>query len=457
MNADLKTVRTGLVSLLAGIVLVGAAFGADPDPKRFEKAIDRFAAGDRKNAPPSDPILFVGSSSIVMWQSAEAFPGYPIVNRGFGGSHISDVLHYYEQVVRPYDPKLIVFYCGDNDIASGKTPERVLADFAKFRARVSEDFGSVPMIYIPIKPCRSRWEFWPKSSEVNQTIEKQARSDASLIYADTASVLYDVNGEPDASLFLDDQLHLNADGYAKWNAVVAPLLAKYAEASLENAGEAEKAKLAPLTAESLSIRFVAYLPRGYEQDSEKTWPLVLFLHGSGERGDDLTRVLFHGPPKHAKAGEPYPFILIAPQCPNGRWWSMGELVSLLDHAQQTCRVDPDRVYLTGLSMGGFGSFQLASIVPERFAAVAPVCGGGDVQTAARLKDVPVWAFHGSADPVVPADRSREMVNAINAAGGNAKLTVYPNVGHDSWTKTYADPVFWRWLLSQKRAAPGSED
>ena len=435
-----------VVSLVCPTLTMAA--DGDPDPERFADAIKRFAASDRKSAVPENPVLFVGSSSIVYWQSAEAFPGYPIVNRGFGGSHISDQLYYFDQVVKPYHPSLIVFYCGENDIAGKKTPERVLSDFAKFRALVQDAFGSVPMIYVAIKPNESRWKLWDKMSEVNAAIEKQAAEDETLTYADTASVVLGDNGEPDPTLFKDDRLHLNENGYAKWNAIIEPLLAQKVKKQMS--GALKEDKMERLVTSRVTLRYLSYVPEGYNEDAEKQWPLVLFLHGAGERGDDLARVTIHGPTKHVKQGEKYPFILIAPQCPENSWWQSAELIALLNHVEENYRVDPDRIYVTGLSMGGFGTFDLAAQIGDRLAAVAPICGRGNPHLAARFKKLPVWALHGDADPVVPCSGSVDMVEAINAAGGTAKLTLYPGVGHDSWTETYANPEMWKWLLSQKR-------
>jgi predicted peptidase len=202
----------------------------------------------------------------------------------------------------------------------------------------------------------------------------------------------------------------------------------------------------------------------------KTYPLVLFLHGSGERGDDNSAQLKHGVGAIVagtrKAGDPV--FLIAPQCPEGRWWSAGKpgnrslaeagaadplMDAILALVEQTTRqhpVDPKRFYVTGLSMGGFGTWDLLTRIPEKIAAAVPVCGGGDPATVTRFKDVPIWAFHGGADPVVPVSATQDMVSALEKAGGNPKVTIYPDVEHDSWTRTYEDPLVIRWILDQKR-------
>lgn len=196
------------------------------------------------------------------------------------------------------------------------------------------------------------------------------------------------------------------------------------------------------------LDYLLSLPADYGT-SRKSWPLVLFLHGAGESGSDLNKVKAHGPPKLVETSGPFPFILVSPQCP-GRGWNPDVLNALLDSVIKQYRVDKNRVYLTGLSMGGFGTWSLAAAHPERFAAIAPICGGGNPADAPKMVAIPTWVFHGAKDPTVPLKRSEEMVEALKAAGGNPKFTVYPDAGHDSWTATYNNPEFYQWLLAQKR-------
>jgi predicted peptidase len=204
--------------------------------------------------------------------------------------------------------------------------------------------------------------------------------------------------------------------------------------------------------QNLSCRYLLYLPPGYQSKGHK-WPLILFLHGAGERGDDLQLVKKHGPPKIVESKPDLPFIVVSPQCPAGDWWTdkVEVLINLLDDIVARYDVDPERVYLTGLSMGGYGTWALASAYPDRFAAIAPICGGGKRFMAARLKDVPVWAFHGAKDNVVPLRESEEMINAIKNRGGDARLTVYPDAGHDSWTASYDNQQLYDWFLSHRRS------
>jgi len=196
------------------------------------------------------------------------------------------------------------------------------------------------------------------------------------------------------------------------------------------------------------VDYLLFLPRGYEE-SKTRWPLILFLHGSGESGTNVAKVKKHGPPKYVESNPGFPFILVSPQSP-GHGWNNGALMALLDDVNKTYRVDPNRIYLTGLSMGGFGTWSLAAAHPERFAAIVPICGGGKTSDAQKLATLPIWVFHGAKDPTVPVQHSREMVAAIKAAGGNVKYTEYPEAQHDCWTQTYSNPELYKWLLAQKR-------
>ncbi|MBN2592670.1 MAG: prolyl oligopeptidase family serine peptidase [Sedimentisphaerales bacterium] len=204
---------------------------------------------------------------------------------------------------------------------------------------------------------------------------------------------------------------------------------------------------------TLSCKYLLFLPEGYGKE-QKRWPLMLFLHGAGERGDDLNKVKVHGPPKIVETRKDFPFIVVSPQCPEDDWWTKKTemLINLLDDIIARYDVDTQRVYLTGLSMGGYGSWALASEYPDRFAAAVPICGGGNRIMSIFLKDTPIWAFHGAKDSVVPVEESKEMVEAINARGGNAKLTIYPEANHDSWTETYNNQEVYDWLLEHRRAS-----
>lgn len=182
-------------------------------------------------------------------------------------------------------------------------------------------------------------------------------------------------------------------------------------------------------------------------------PLVLFLHGAGERGTDNEAQLTHGvKPFVAVANQKArPCWVVAPQCPTGRWWDVDLLLAFAEELRGKAGVDRERVYLTGLSMGGFATWHMIGRRPELFAAAVPVCGGGEAGQAKALVDLPIWAFHGDADRVVPVAQSRTMIEAIRKAGGQPQYTEYPGVQHDSWTKTYADVAVHEWLFAQRRA------
>lgn len=196
--------------------------------------------------------------------------------------------------------------------------------------------------------------------------------------------------------------------------------------------------------------YLQCLPAGYATNRRQRWPLVIFLHGMGERGPELEAVKRHGLPRLADEGKPFPFILVSPQCPADSWWNAAALDAFVEKICVQLRVDRDRVYLTGLSMGGYGTWATACLNPTRYAAIAPICGGGEVRHAAQLRHVPVWAFHGAKDRVVRLPRSQTMVKAVRVAGGSAKLTVFPKLEHNSWDAAYATPELFDWLLAQRR-------
>lgn len=199
----------------------------------------------------------------------------------------------------------------------------------------------------------------------------------------------------------------------------------------------------------IRINYLLYLPEDYERET-KNYPLMLFLHGAGERGDDLQKVAIHGPAKLIKQGKKFPFIIVSPQCPENQWWDIEALDVLLNDIVKKYNVDEDRIYLTGLSMGGYGTWAMALKFPHRFAAIAPICGAGNPVLARTIKHLPIWVFHGAKDEVVPIKHSQDMVDALKQVGGNVRFTIYPEAGHDSWTETYNNPQLYEWLLTQQR-------
>ncbi len=207
--------------------------------------------------------------------------------------------------------------------------------------------------------------------------------------------------------------------------------------------------------------YLLFLPKCYSATDAKRWPLILFLHGAGERGTNIWRAAIHGPVNFIKDNPDFPFILVTPQCPDGQKWSDAVVLGILDEVIAENAVDTNRIYLTGLSMGGYGTWSLATTYPERFAAAAPICGGegtigavlslGDKVKGPALKNLPVWAFHGGKDNVVPVEESKRMVTFLKKIGvKDVQLTIYPEATHNSWTQTYANPDLYRWFLSHEK-------
>lgn len=251
----------------------------------------------------------------------------------------------------------------------------------------------------------------------------------------------------------------------KLNTIIAILVisaaASFGQRGQEDMGKSRQTaeKMSRKVSRTCKLNYLLLLPEGYKEKKKEQWPLMLFLHGMGERGSDLNKVKVHGPPKVAEKMDHFPFILVSPQCPGGEWWDRQTLVALLDEVTRKYRVDTNRVYLTGLSMGGFASWDLALTYPERFAAVVPICGGGtptpivafEGKKKEAMKSLPIRVFHGDKDPAVDVSESQRMVAFLKKYGcKDIELTVYPGVGHDSWTQTYSDPKLYDWFLSHKR-------
>lgn len=201
-----------------------------------------------------------------------------------------------------------------------------------------------------------------------------------------------------------------------------------------------------------NFNYVEYLPKDF--DKNKQYPLVFFLHGAGERGNDLDAAMRHGYMKYVREeGKEYPFIFVAPQCPEGKYWGCytESLIAFLDDICENLPIDKDRIYLTGLSMGGTGTWMLAMASPEKFAAIMPVCGSGICWNGEAVKDIPIYMFHGDCDTAVPISESITMLSKINGMGGNAKIKICYGVGHNAWDYAYTDSEALEWLLSQKKS------
>src|SRR5437870_7644864 len=204
-------------------------------------------------------------------------------------------------------------------------------------------------------------------------------------------------------------------------------------------------------ADGKEAKYILVVPHDYKGD--KAYPLILFLHGAGETGTDGEKQAEVGLGRAIKKQETsFPFLAVFPQSQKRTWQADSEdgkrAVAILDEVEKNYKVDAKRVYLTGLSMGGFGTWSFAAKYPERWAAIVPICGAGNPAQAEKIKDIPCWCFHGAADPTVKVESSQNMIAALKAAGGHPKYDEYPGVGHDSWVKAYSTPELYEWLLQQ---------
>ncbi len=201
---------------------------------------------------------------------------------------------------------------------------------------------------------------------------------------------------------------------------------------------------------TMKIKYLISLPKGF--DGKKQFPMIVFLHGSGERGDDISLVKINGIPKYIEGGADYPAIVLSPQCPDDMVWNnfTVQLKQLIDFVADKYCADRDAVSITGLSMGGYGTWEMAISYPDYFSAAAPICGGGFSWRCDALRSIPVRAFHGAKDNCVPLENSVEMVTAARVAGCDAELTVFPDDGHNSWDSAYLNTDVINWLITQRR-------
>ena len=206
------------------------------------------------------------------------------------------------------------------------------------------------------------------------------------------------------------------------------------------------------TEKAVELKHIIYIPERFYIDDKKDCPLLIYLHGRDERSDDTQLLRNAGLPRYIEEGHSIPFVVLAPLCPSGTEWifQMENIYELILLILPYYNIDPKKIYLTGNSMGGYGTWNLAIAYPDRFAAIAPICGGGPPRMVQAIKHVPVWAFHGAKDDTVPLAESQQMVDALRACGGRVKFTIYPDVEHDSWTPTYDNPALYEWLLQHKK-------
>ncbi len=238
---------------------------------------------------------------------------------------------------------------------------------------------------------------------------------------------------------------------------LAGSLALLSSVLLASARADEKTKTGFLTrvhkdADGKEAKYVLFVPHDYKGD--KKYPVILFLHGAGERSGGKKQPVEVGiGPAIKKHEKSFPFLVVIPQA--AKTWQAKSAdaeraLAMLAEVEKDYKVDPKRVYLSGLSMGGFGTWSLAIAHPEKWAAIVPVCGRGDTKQAAKIKDIPCWCFHGDADTAVKVEGSRSMIAALKEAGGSPKYTEYPGVGHNSWDRAYATKELYEWLLQQHK-------
>jgi predicted peptidase len=215
-----------------------------------------------------------------------------------------------------------------------------------------------------------------------------------------------------------------------------------------------KSRLDKTTSIEVNVDFNYILEFPKTKPAGKLMPLIIFLHGSGERGDSVDLVRVHGPWHFAADNDDFPFMILAPQCKEGESWEPVKLDLLLDEIIANYPVDTSRIYLTGLSRGGFGAWDWVLYRPDRFAAIAPICGASNyhVLVANKLQEIPVWVFHGALDDVIPVSFSAELVKELRSLGAEVNFTVYPFAGHDSWTETYMNPELYKWFLSHRKTS-----
>jgi predicted peptidase len=204
--------------------------------------------------------------------------------------------------------------------------------------------------------------------------------------------------------------------------------------------------------QTVRLDYLVYLPPGYGDDPTQRWPLILYLHGAGGRGSDLESVKRNGIPYNLEHGQALPFMVISPQCPADSHWTLHieALNALLSDVVARYRVDETRVCITGISLGGAGTWMLAGVYPERFAAIAPISARIVPLPLTRLKDLPIWAFHGDTDDLIPVSEAKRTVEALKAIGGNVNLTIYPDGGHELSAQVYNNSELYEWFLNQKR-------
>jgi acetyl esterase/lipase len=445
---------------------------------RWEKTIQNFEDWDSKNSFVKEAVLFVGSSSIRLWPTRDYFPEFPVINRGFGGSHVSDVNYFARRIVLVYKPKVIVFYAGDNDIAGKKTAQRVFDDYLKFVKLVHKNLPSTRIIYVGIKPSGSRWSLWPQMKEANSMIEKFSDKDSRLFYFDSASPLLGSDGKPDAGFFLRDKLHLNKKGYDAWTKKIKPIVK---EAYGMNVRAEEKR----------TYLDVEYVPGGHERQKldiylpekkySKPVPVIVWVHGgawqAGNKKNCRSRVFL----KSGFAAVSINYRLSQHAIFPAQIEDCKAAIRYLRANAKKYNIDPERIGVWGSSAGGHLAAMLGTTsdikdfdtgpnvdVSSSVQAVCDFFGptdftkmndfessmnhdaanspesllvGGAIQenkdackrvnpiTYVSRDDPPFLIVHGDKDPLVPHNQSELLYDALKKANVDVKFHTVKGGGH----------------------------
>ena len=407
-------------------------------------------------------LLFIGDSITHGFENAgkriweERYAPRNAFNIGFSGDRTENVLWRLQHgAVKGISPKLAVVMIGTNNTGHRQdSPEETAAGIRAIVDELGKQLPDTKLLLLAIFPrdATPHGKLRKINAEINELIAKISDGERVFFLNINEDFLTDT-GVLEKSI-MPDLLHPNEKGYEIWAKAMEPTIERLMSASSAKPNAGQQLAVSDQLTTRLQQDYLLYLPENY--DDGRNYPLMLFLHGAGERGDGsadaMELVKVHGPPKLIAAGRHFPFIVASPQCKTDSWWNAVELSILVDHLESNLNVDKDRIYVTGLSMGGFGTWALAMHQPERFAAIAPICGGGNALAARYMKPITsaVWAFHGAKDSVVPLSASKGMVDVLKQQKhANVQLTVYPNAEHDSWSETYDNDELYTWLLRHK--------
>ena len=455
---------------------------------RWEKTIQSFEEWDSKNSFPLDGVLFVGSSSIRLWPTRERFGEFPVLNRGFGGSHISNVNYFAHRIVLPYKPRVIVFYAGDNDISGKKTPRQVFDDYRKFVNLVHKNLPATRIIFVGIKPSLSRWSLWPLMNEANLMIKKFSDKDERLFVFDSATPLLGTDGKPDKQFFLKDNLHLNSKGYDAWTRVLKPIVKE----AFKPEPSKSPAEHGIESAEKRTYLNVEYVPNGHERQKldiylpeEGTYteplPVVVWIHGgawrAGSKENCRSRVFL----KDGYAAASINYRLIQHAIYPAQVEDCKAAIRYLRANAKKYNIDPDRIGVWGSSAGGhlvallgttgdvkdfdkgpnphlsskvqavcdfFGPTDFtrmsdfesrmdhdAADSPESLLVGGPVqenkeaCKRANPITYVSRNDPPTLIVHGDKDPLVPHNQSELLYEALKKADVDVTFHTVKGGGH----------------------------